>query len=211
MGGQVERDRAGTTLALFQLAALRALSSVASCKLSFYSLLPTHTVADFLYLFCTPTAPLKRHQLVSHARSPAMSSSSVVDSQRTTRPAEEEAEGAPFPKSPRLTNGPAQQKQDADATELCSISATTTHIREGVTYRSVGVSARNSVEPEEGKVEMKEPEKELKDPWKTLPRDVVEKVLEWTLEVQMKTAEHSYAEEDIRKTGWSKDRDTTVG
>nr|CRX79038.1 hypothetical protein [Leucosporidium scottii] len=140
-----------------------------------------------------------------------MSSSSLVDSQRTTRPAEDGAEGAPSPKSPKLTNGQAQQKQDADATELCSISATTTHIREGVTYRSVGVSARNSVEPEEGEVEMKEPEKVLKDPWKTLPRDVVEKVLEWTLEVQTRKAEHSYAEEDIRKTGWSKNKDTTVG
>jgi len=140
-----------------------------------------------------------------------MSFSSLVDSQRTTRPAEDEAEGAPSPKSPKLTNGQAQQKQDADATELCSISATTTHIREGVTYRSVGVSARSSVEPEEGEVEMKEPEKVLKDPWKTLPRDVVEKVLEWTLEVQTRKAEHSYAEEDIRKTGWSKDKDTTVG
>lgn len=138
-----------------------------------------------------------------------MSSSSLVDlSPSRARPAEEEPEGAPSLKSPKLTNGQAQQ-QDADAT--LSISATTTHTREGVTYRSVGVSARNSVEPEEGDAEMKEPEKELKDPWKTLPRDVVEKVLEWTVEVQTRKAETSYAEEDIRQTGWSKDKDTTVG
>jgi hypothetical protein len=58
---------------------------------------------------------------------------------------------------------------------------------------------------------MKEPEKELKDPWKTLPRDVDEKALEWSLEVQARKAEYSYAEEDIRKMGWSKDKDTTVG
>lgn len=139
-----------------------------------------------------------------------MSSSSLADSLGRTRPAEEEPEGVPCPKSPKLTSGQAQQKQDADATEL-SISATTTHTREGVTYRSVGVSARNSVEPEEGDVEIKEPEKELKDPWKTLPRDVVEKVLEWTLEVQTRKAENSYSEEYIRKTGWSKDKDPTVG
>ncbi|ORY78907.1 hypothetical protein BCR35DRAFT_304937 [Leucosporidium creatinivorum] len=138
-----------------------------------------------------------------------MSTISLPSSQGTTRPAEEEPEGAPSSKSPKLTNSAAQQQEDA--TQASSISATTTHVREGVTYRSVGVSARNSVEPEEGDAEMKEPEKELKDPWKTLPRDVVEKVLEWTLEVQTRKAENSYAEEDIRKTGWSKDKDTTVG
>lgn len=129
-------------------------------------------------------------------------SSNIIDlsSPPATRRAEDEAQGA-VPKKAKLTNGDSLQEP--------AVSATTTETRaDGLTWRSVGVDAR--VGDADGDSEMMET-KAIEDYTKRLPRDVLVKILEWTVEVQTQPARLKMIAEDIRRTGWPKDKDTTAG
>lgn len=125
----------------------------------------------------------------------------VGASQSSTRRAEDELSG-PVSKVAKLTNGETAHEVE--------VSATSSETRaDGLVWRSVGVDARKPAE-EIGDVEMQE-EKEKVDYMKRLPRDVLLKILEWTVEVQTQPARLKMVAEDIRRTGWPKDKDTTAG